>query len=388
MDVAQPAQTESAHILYIITKANWGGAQKYVFDIAFAAQEAGHQVSVACGTQGELTTRLEQAGIPVFQVAGLGRDIHLLSDLKALNTLTKLMRALQPDIVHANSSKAGLIAVIAAQISRVPDIIFTAHGWAFNETRPWWQKAVFSLFHLVTVSLSDTVICVSEAVAKDMRWMPFSGAKTRVIHHGITFPQFMRKDEARASLAPHLSEILSAPLWIGTLAELHPTKGLDVAINAFARIAPQFPNAVLVLIGEGDARNELVTLAKERGISNRIRFSGHIQDAASYLSAFDIFLFPSRSEALGYAVLEAGNASLPVVASRIGGIPEIIEDSVSGLLVTPNDIEGFAIDLSSLLAAPELRTRLGTALHEKILKDFSKEQMLRKTLALYELPTV
>jgi glycosyltransferase involved in cell wall biosynthesis len=383
MNVADLHDSKKARILYIITKANWGGAQKYVFDVATAAQQAGHDVAVACGTQGELTSRLEHESIPVYEIRGLGRDIAPLSDVKSLLSLSNLIKELKPDIVHANSSKAGLIGVMAAKLGGVPRILFTAHGWAFNEIRPLWQKGIFALFHLMTAWLSDDVICVSSAIKSEASWMPFTKHKMLVIHHGIQEIELKGCGEARANHAPHNTETLIKSVWIGTLAELHPIKGLDTAIRAFARIAPQFPQTVLVLIGEGQERNSLVTLASELKLSERIRFCGHTKDAGSYLSALDIFLFPSRSEALGFAVLEAGNASLPVIASRVGGIPEIIEDGVSGILVTPDDVDGFAVGLSSLLAAPALRTKLGEGLHEKVLKDFSKEHALAETLALY-----
>jgi glycosyltransferase involved in cell wall biosynthesis len=384
MNVADSQHGKKARILYIITKANWGGAQKYVFDVATAAQRVGHDVSVACGTQGELTSRFEHEGIPVYEIRGLGRDIAPLSDVKSLLSLLNLIKELKPDLVHANSSKAGLIGVMAAKIAGVPRILFTAHGWAFNEIRPIWQKGIFALFHLITVWLSDDVICVSNAIKSQASWMPFAKNKMFVIHHGIQETELKERREARAKLAPHSLDSFMTSVWIGTLAELHPIKGLDTAIRAFARIAPQFPQTVLVLIGEGQERNNLVALATELKLSERIRFCGHTKDAGAYLSALDIFLFPSRSEALGFAVLEAGNASLPVIASRIGGIPEIIENGVSGILVPPDDVEGFAVALSSLLAAPALRTKLSEGLHKKVLKDFSKEHMFTETLALYK----
>src|ERR1700722_15342058 len=135
-------------ILYVITKANWGGAQRYVYDVATAAREKGHEVTVACGAEGELSVRLMQANIPVIFVDGLGRDVAPVADVRALLHLLRLIKSMRPDVVHANSSKAGLLAVVAARFSKVPRIIFTAHGWAFNETRPWWQKVIFAGFHL------------------------------------------------------------------------------------------------------------------------------------------------------------------------------------------------------------------------------------------------
>jgi len=172
------SESKRLHILYVITKANWGGAQRYVYDLAVAGIEKDYEISVACGTEGEMTERLRRANVPVYIVSGLGRDIAPLSDTRALMNLTHLIRTLKPDVVHANSSKAGLIATMAARIAGVPRVIFTAHGWAFNESRPWWQKSIFALFHLLTVWFSDTVICVSEAVRKDASWIPTPPPRT------------------------------------------------------------------------------------------------------------------------------------------------------------------------------------------------------------------
>jgi glycosyltransferase involved in cell wall biosynthesis len=365
-------------ILYVITKANWGGAQRYVYDLALASQQAGHEVIVACGSKGELTERLSASHIPTLLVQGLGRDVAPLQDLHALREFTRLMQTVKPDVAHLNSSKAGLLGAIAAHRARVPRIIFTAHGWAFNESRPWWQKAIFAIFHVTTVWAADIVICVSKAVEHDAAWMLFSKKKFVVIHNGIEPGYLLSKTEARQKLAPDLS----VHTWIGTIAELHPTKGLDVLIEAFKKIAPQFPDIALVLIGEGQAREYLQSLVP-LDLQARVRFAGHVSNAAETLSALSIFAFPSRSEALGFALLEAGNASLPSVATNVGGIPEIIQDGENGLLVGPNDSSALAAALTYLLSHPEKASGMGTTLHEKVLREFSKAQMIQKTLALY-----
>lgn len=378
-------------ILYVITKANWGGAQRYVYDLAVAAKNGDggerFEVTVACGDRGELCERLTDAGVEVVIVPGLARDISVTGDFKALKNLIRLMQELQPDIVHANSSKAGLIATLAARLTGVHRIIFTAHGWAFNESRPWWQKVIFAKLHTYTVWMSHITICVSEAVRRDAWWMPFTRKKFRVIHLGITPATLVSKDEARAKLAPATDEstktIRQAQTWIGTLAELHPTKGLDIAIKAFAKIAPHFPDTALVMIGEGQDRGHLTKLVSELNLTDRVHFCGQVRDAATILKAFDIFLFPSRSEALGYAALEAGNASLSVIASDVGGIPEIIEDHKTGVLVKVGDIDGFVSALTSLLENPEQQKDLGDSLHEYVFTDFSKTLMQSKTVSLY-----
>ncbi|MDR3548067.1 MAG: glycosyltransferase family 4 protein [Candidatus Pacebacteria bacterium] len=372
--------------MFVITKASWGGAQRYVYDLAVAAQDKGHEVTVACGTEGELSERLMTSHIPVLYVRGLGRDISPLADIRAFIELLRLTRAMRPDIIHANSSKAGLLATVAARLSGARHIIFTAHGWAFNEARPWWQKSIFAIFHAITIWCSDTVICVSEAVRRDAsQRIPFLKNKFVVIRNGIAPTALLEKHAARMTLTERntFPDFISG-IWIGTLAELHPTKGLDTAIHAFADVAQQFQDTKLVLIGEGQDRNYLVSLVKEYNLYERVHFCGQVKNAASLLAAFDIFLFPSRSEALGFALLEAGNAHLPAIAAKVGGIPEVIEDGISGMLVPPNDVAGFSKALTTLIESPMLRKELGDVLAERVSSDFSRETMLSKTLALYE----
>lgn len=382
MDVSP--HLDSLPILYVITKGTWGGAQRYVFELALASRERGHVVTVACGTPGELVHRLGLAGIPVKLIPGLARDVRMGSDVRALLGLISIIRKERPRIVHAHSSKAGLIAVIAARMLFVPRIIFTAHGWAWNELRPRWQRSAFKILHFSTVLLSHTVIAVSRAIALDAAWMPLAQKRFVIIPHGVSPIELVPRAEARAFIAHALgTKISPEALWIGALAELHPTKGLDVLIRAFSRISEACPNTLLVLIGAGEDRGRLTALAHMLRIESRVHFVGHIPDAARILPALDIFAFPSHSEALGYALLEAGQASLPTVASNVGGIPEITTDGVDGLLVTAGDDAVLAEKLLLLAQDAELRTRLGQALHNRVLTSFSKERMLTETFALY-----
>ena len=365
-------------ILYIITKANWGGAQRYVFDLAISAKGAGHEVLVVSGTEGELTERLRTAGIAVKSIVSLGRDIKIFAELRALRDLVRITRNYSPDVIHGNSSKGGIFSGIAGRICNVPHIVFTAHGWAFNEARPWWQKKIIALVHWKTVLLSHQTICVSQAIARDIAHFPFVRSKLVVITNGIDPAPLLPKDEARTHLAS-----FTAPLWVGTIAELHPIKQLGVLIQAFAKIASTHQDTVLVLMGEGEERERLETLVQKEGLATRVHFCGQVRDAASYLSALDIFVLPSRSEALAYVLLEAGNASLPVVASNVGGIPEVITNQENGILVPSGDSGAIAEALTTLLGNEALRAKLGRALHERVLRVFSKEKMLRETLARY-----
>lgn len=371
-------------ILYVITKGTWGGAQRYVYELVLEARKRGAIVHVACGTPGELVRRLEEAQVPVTLIPGLARDIRLGSDVRAFLGLVSLIHRVRPAVVHCNSSKAGLIAALASRVLGIRRIIFTAHGWAWNELRPMWQKRIFKALHFLTVFFSHSVIAVSNAIKEDASWMPFVQKRFVVIHHGVSPLSLLSQNDARLFVEHAMEkEFPSSAIWIGALAELHPTKGLDVLLKAFAFVCGEFPEAILILIGEGEDRGRLTALAHMLKIEQRVHFLGHVKDGARILSALDVFVFPSYSEALGYVAIEAGQASLPVVASNVGGIPEIITDGVSGYLVPPGDPSLFAQKILELLKSQELRARFGAALTTRIDTDFSQEQMFEKTFALY-----
>ncbi len=366
-------------ILYVITKANWGGAQRYVYDLATAAKAAGHLVRVVSGPEGRLTRKLAEVDIETVSLPSLGRDVSLGSEWKVFKELQAEIRDFEPDIVHGNSSKAGGLAALAARTVGPAQTFFTAHGWAFNENRPFWQKIIIWLLHYATVLLSHRTICVSEAMKRGARLMPLVQEKLVVIHNGVAPIDFFTREKARAELAPDLT----LPFWIGTIAELHPTKQIHVLLAAFKDLAARHPDTALVLMGEGQERERLERYAKRLGIKDRVVFCGHVDEASRYLKALDLFVLPSHTESLGYVLIEAGQAGLPVVASRVGGIPEVVENSVSGTLVRPGSAHLLAIALETLVADAALRTRFGEALKARVETKFSLERMAARTLALY-----
>ena len=369
----------ATRILYVITKANWGGAQHYVYDLAVAAKAAGNEVAVAYGEPGDLVIRLEAAGIRTIVLGALTRDVGLLREWRALRALRSMLRSERPDVVHLNSSKAAGLGALAARLERVPHIIFTAHGWAFNEERPWWQRSLIYLFAWATILLSHKTICVSWAIHHDARWMPFTRHKLTIIYNGVREAAYKSREEARKELWPeHESGV-----WIGMLSELHPTKRVENAVEAFAHLRKVHPETRLVVLGEGEERARLEWLIRESSLAGYAHLAGFVPDGASCLHAFDIFLHTSRSEALGNAVIEAGLAGLPVVATAVGGIPEIVADGKSGLLVSPYAPEEAAEALIELIEDPTKAKRLGETLREKVRAQFDAGRMVRETLALY-----
>ena len=366
-------------ILYIITKANWGGAQKYVYDLALEAMAAGHDVAVAYGESGTLVDRLEAAGIRTLPLPALTRDVGLRREWRAFWLLRSMLRSERADVVHLNSSKAGGLGALAARLAYVPTIIFTAHGWAFNEERPWWQKVAIYKLAWLTILLSHTTICVSEAIRRDTRWMPFIRRKLGVIYNGVHEPAYKTREEARRALW----SLHEGGVWIGMLSELHPTKRIEDALEAFRLVRKEHPETKLIVLGEGEERARLEWLIDARDLAGSVRLAGFVPGGDTYARAFDLFLHTSQSEALGLAVIEAGLASLPVVATNVGGIPEIIEDGRTGLLVAAHAPREVAATLIELIGNPERARAMGNALQADVRERFNHERMEQATLALY-----
>lgn len=366
-------------ILYGITKSNWGGAQKYVYDMALASRDAGHEVSVLCGGNGLLIEKLEKAGIRTVNLPYMGRDVKLASEFRAFVDTFKILRRERPDIFHINSSKMGGLGALAARIFGVKTIIFTAHGWAFNEARPWWQELIIQELAWLTMALSHKTICVSEGIWKQVRHLPFVSHKLVVIKHGVEEFPLEDRSEARAALFPGISD---DTFLVGTIAELHKVKGHDITLRGFAK-AFRGKNAAFVIVGGGEEERELKLLATRLGIGKQVRFAGFVDEGRSLLSGFDVFVLASRSEALGFVLLEAACAELPVIATNVGGIPEIVKNNETGMLIARDSFQELAGALSRLYENADLRKTLAGNLREFVSKNFSKQKMLEETLKLY-----
>jgi glycosyltransferase involved in cell wall biosynthesis len=380
MDVSVPTPQKPKKVLYVITLSDWGGAQKYVFELACAAKARGCTVQVVIGHGHELTQCLHAAGVTTISLTSMRCGIGLFSEISSLFSLIRIIWKFQPDIVHGNSSKAGLLAALAARICSVKEVIFTSHGWAFNETKNVLKQKIYQLFHNVTIILNDRTICVSDAIYRDAQRMWFTKTKLVVIHLGIQEGPFLTREVARTTLVPGST---THPLWIGAVARLDPVKQLDVLIRAFSFIAARDPQSRLVIVGEGGERAKLEEVIRSHFLQKQVFLIGHRQEAQRYMKAFDIIALPSLSESFGFVIAEAGLANVSVVASNVGGVPEIITNNETGLLVPTGDEHALADALHTLAQDPALRARYGTALREHVLQAFTESCMLEKTFALY-----
>jgi glycosyltransferase involved in cell wall biosynthesis len=387
-------------VLILITKANWGGAQRYVYDVATGLPKDRFSVEVMTGDEGSLTEKLGAAGIYASGTLEVGRDVSFVKDVRAAFRLASLLKTKRPDVLHVNSSKIGGVGAFAGRLAKVPRIIFTVHGWAFNEDRPWAQKLAIKFLYWVTIMLSHEAMVVSEAARDQVRRWPFIQQKLAVVHNGVPAIVGFSRANARLELT-RMNEALrkavegrseSSLIWIGTIAELHHIKGHEYAIRAVADCIDAYEHAnpskkiIYTIMSDGEERQKLQTLIESLKLQDRIILMGRVADAAQYMKAFDFFVLASLSEALGYVLVEAGMAGIPVIATAVGGIPEVIDDMHSGILVQPRNSRELAHAMSFVMEHPKEAREYGARLKETTQKRFSLATMLEKVQEAYTKP--
>lgn len=391
--------TPKKKVLFLITKGNWGGAQRYVFDVAASLPRESFDVVVACGIGDALLQKCAEAGVRCEQLPRLGRDVSRV-DIAAFREIFRFIKTERPDILHLNSSKAAFLGVVSMLVhkiffycsrclrtpyylSLIPSVIFTVHGWPFNEPRGALAQAGLWFLSWMTAFLSDAVIVLCRADHRAARRMPFIAPKTHLIPNGIVPPHFTKRTEARRMLAPNAPE--GAAL-IVTIAELTRNKGLLYALHAVSALSREadLPLFRFIIIGEGELRPELEEMIAKNNLGGVVRLARFIPDAKTLLSGADIFLLSSLKEGLPYVLLEAAHAGIPVVATNVGGIPDIVDDMQNSILIRAKREKEIADALRFLLIHRKKREELGAALREKVLREFGFEKMLAETVSLYE----
>ncbi len=372
-------------IIYAITKSNWGGAQRYVYDLAIHSTKHKNQTLVLLGGNGVLKAKLDQAHIKTISLDTLSRDISISKDFNSFFTLWKILRQEKPDVFHVNSSKMGAMGALAGRLCGIKKIVFTLHGLAFKENRSSISKWFIRLSYYITFLLSHNVIAVSHELKKEIETWPLIKNKITVINNSVDQIDFVEKLTARNKIIGFQPLIRSFSkvnsVWIGAIAELHHIKGLEYLIQSLYKAPFAF---TLIIIGEGEERKNLETLINKLHLNHSVFLTGHIDNAASLLKAFDIFALTSLYEGLAYVLLEAGLAEMPVVASKAGGIPEIIENMRTGILVKPKNPEDIKLGIEYIMKNRGEAARMASRLRQKVEEKFSLNQMLEKTFLLYK----
>jgi glycosyltransferase involved in cell wall biosynthesis len=363
---------KSPVILYLITELSTGGAQAALLRLLKGLDRERFTPTVAClyNGDGAIAREIRVLGVPVFDA-----KMRHKAGLPALLRLYHHIRRVRPAILHTSLFHANLPGRVLGRLAGLagtpaPIIICSERTMAME---PEWRYRV----NRWTIGLVDRVIAVSANVRDFcVSRIGLPDEKLVVIHNGVQVPASpLSPREARAELG-----LPRDGLVIGTVSRLDPVKGVDFLIRALA----QTKGVTLVIIGDGPQHAALETLASDLGVADQIHWAGHRRDVPHLLPALDVFVQPSLHEGMPNTVLEAMTAGLPVVATAVGGTPEVVVDGITGLLVPPCDPDGLAQAINALLGDPDLRRKMGRAGKERVARYFTVERMVEQTQRLYE----
>ncbi|MBI2055014.1 MAG: glycosyltransferase family 4 protein [Candidatus Sungbacteria bacterium] len=364
-----------------ITKATWGGAQRYCFDLATHLAKNQFDVVLVAGESGLLAERLKAIGIRVIIISGMRRDIRWLGELLILKRLISILRSERPDILHLNSPKMAGLGALAGRILGVPKIVVTIHGWSFFEDRNTVARTIIWFFSWFTAVFTHKVIVITHRDYLAAQDFPFiAKRKFTLIPNGIgEYGNFVERTIARKELRD-LASFYDTPFIIGTITELTANKDLPTLIRAAAKL-PQ--NAVSIIIGGGEDETRLRKLIEELDAAHKVFLTGFVKDAWRLLRGLDCFILTSVKEGLPYVIMEAMAAGLPIIATNIGGIPDLLVQNESGILVAPKDPEMLAAAIRKLAEDGQLRDNLAKNARYRVEKLFNINAMIEETRRLY-----
>jgi glycosyltransferase involved in cell wall biosynthesis len=356
-------------VLLVITLAEVGGAQSYVAALLPGLAER-YEVVLAAHGEGPLREAAARAGASFVPLRHLRRSINPLRDLAGLLELMALIRRERPQILHASSSKAGILGRLAATTTRVPVRIFTVHGWAFS-AYSGLASSLYRVADRLMAPLTTVIICVSEReLADGLAAGTCKADRAVVIRNAVDVAAAPRSRHERAT--PRLIAV----------GRLKAPKDFLTLIRACAALTAGSYEALIV--GDGPDRAAIEAEIERLGLEDSVRLAGERADVPELLADSDVFVLSSRSEGLPVSVLEAMAAGLPVVASRVGGLDELVVDGETGILVPSGDHEALAAALAPMVEDRELRRRFGVAGRSRAEALFDLAAFRRAHVDLYD----
>jgi glycosyltransferase involved in cell wall biosynthesis len=361
--------TPRPRVVLVITLAEVGGAQSYVAALLPALAER-YDVVLAAYGEGPLREAAARHGVRFVPLRHVRRAIRPWRDLAGLFELARLLRRERPQILHASSSKAGVLGRLAAALTRVPIRIFTVHGWAFAAYEGLPAR-LYRLTDRLMAPLTTVTICVSERErAAGLAAGTCREERTVVIRNAVDVAAAPRSNHDRAK--PRLISV----------GRLKAPKDFLTLIRALAELPKESFEAVIV--GDGPDRGTVDAEIRRLGLDGSVQLAGQRHDVPALLARSDVFVLSSRSEGLPVSVLEAMAAGLPVVASSVGGLAELVVDGESGMLVPPGDPESLASALRRLIDDHQLRQELGAAARARARASFDLGAFRRAHVDLYD----
>ncbi|SDN32463.1 Glycosyltransferase involved in cell wall bisynthesis [Paenibacillus sp. yr247] len=359
-------------IVQIITRSdNVGGAQIHLRDLCIELQRQGHEIVILIGGEGKFIHELRNYGIQVHIIKHLVREINLYRDIMAFIEIRIALRLIKPNLVATHSSKAGWLGRATARLLGIP-VVFTAHGWAFTEGVPKVRRIIYSVAERLAGMLSTRIITVSEYDRRLCeKYSVIPASKLVTIQNGIPDMEVMPiRQGAQSSIR------------LIMVARMERPKKQLFLLEALAGI--HHLDWELDLVGDGPQLAEIQKMIVKLGLEHKVRLLGERKDVSTLLSQSHVFILTSDWEGLPLSILEAMRAGLPVLASNVGGIPELVEEGVNGYLIQNGDVHHLRSRITDLIQDDATRSQLGLAGRVKFLKKFEIQSMIYKTMEVYK----
>lgn len=345
-----------------------GGVVHYVHVLSAELMARGWTAGVAC-SPGTPTDRLRGEGVDVWPVP-MAREISPRRDLMATIRLYKIMRKGGYSLVHTHSAKAGVLGRVAARLARTP-AVHTPNAWSFMVAKTPLERRAYVTVEKLLSALSKRIICVSSDELKQGQDLVGAAKKMRLVPNGVAVPPRAKKRSGEKDLV------------VGCLTRLARQKGIDYLVAAANGVRAEREDVRFSVAGGGPDFERLKDEVGRRGLSGRFELLGAVRDPWEYLSRIDIFVLPSLWEGMPFALLEAMSFGLPVVATDVGGVRDVIPDDTFGIVVPPADPHALREAILRYARAPELREAAGGAARRRVLQEFSQERMVERTLDVY-----
>lgn len=368
-------------IVYTVLSGRLAGGQMVCLQTMRAARTRGHEVCLSTPSEGELTDIAADEGIPVF-IHPMGRTYHLHRAV----LFAAFLRKWEADLVHCHGAVVeAIMARLGAAMAGVPLISHVHIENKFSD-RAWVRRFQVGLDNF-SARFADEIIAISESTRASLVAQGIPGDRVRVVPNGVAIPE-----KAWSGGSDALRDETGIPedhVIVGTVARLCPVKGQREFLLAAQQVVRQRPSTSFVIVGEdlefgGSYRRELEDLAEALGITGNVVFLGFRRDAAELMTAFDVFVLPSWTEGMPLTILEAMARAKPVIATPVGGVPEIVREEETGSLTPANDPDGLAAVMLRYVDDSELRRRTGLAGRALVVQRFSADSMLDEVLRLYE----
>ncbi|WP_330203106.1 glycosyltransferase family 4 protein [Cyanobacterium sp. Dongsha4] len=376
-------KSKKIKVLHLITRLAVGGAQDNTLITVKKLDRDLFDVHVASNPNGEWLDWAQEVSDQFHPIPHLVREISPINDISAFWEITALLKREKFDIIHTHSTKAGLLGRWAAKYVGDSVIIHTIHGFPFHDQMPRWQKQMYISLEKSVRTCSDYITTLSDVDRQEaLKYGLLDWNASQTIYTGIDLDKLTQKYD-RDIIRQNLGLSPSCPV-IVMVGRLDPQKAPYLLISAFVKVVAKHPEAVLLLVGDGELRSQLETQVKNEKLENNVKFLGACKNVPEILQSSDIFCFTSLWEAMGRSMIEAAITGLPVVVPRLGGIPEVITHKECGLIFEPGNIDQVAEYLLYLIENPNEAHRLGKNAQIKISRLFDANEMVKQFEAIYQ----